>query len=72
MTTIIQNYLCIVDYHSKFPVVKWLEGLSAESLITTTNVIFTKNGIPPKLMSDTGTNFVSEKFWQFCKTINVE
>ena len=23
-------------------------------------------------MSDAGTNFVSGKFWQFCKTINVE
>ena len=26
----------------------------------------------PKTMSDAGTNFVSDKFWQFCKTINVE
>ena len=67
-----KNYLCIVDYHSKFPVVKRLEGLSAESLITTTKVIFTKYGISQKLMSDAGTNFVSEKFWQFSKTINAE
>ena len=67
-----KNYLCIVGYHSKFPVVKRLEGLSAESLITTTEGIFPEYGIPQKLMSDSGTNFVSEKFWQFCKTINVE
>ena len=26
----------------------------------------------PKLMSDADTNIVSEKFWQFCKTINVK
>ena len=49
-----------------------LEELSAESLITTTKFIFAEYGIPQKLMSDAGTNFVSEKFWQFCKTINVE
>ena len=67
-----KNYLCIVDYHSKFPIVKRLEGLSAESLITTTKVIFAKYGIPQKIMSDAGTNFVSEKFQHFCKTINVE
>ena len=67
-----KNYLCIVDYHSKFPIIKRLEGLSAESLITTTKVIFAEYGIPQKLMSDDGTNFVSEKFWQFSKTINVE
>ena len=67
-----KNYLCIVDYHNKFPVIKRLEGLSAESLITTTKVIFAKYGIPQKLMSDAGTNFGFRKFWQFCKTINVE
>ena len=67
-----KNHLCIVDYHSEFPVIKGLEGLSAESLITTTKVIFPEYGISPKLMSDAGTNFVSEKFQQFCKTINVE
>ena len=67
-----KNYLCIVDHHSKFPIVRSLEGLSAESLITTTKFIFTEYGIPQKLMSDAGTNFVSEKFWQFYKMINVE
>ena len=67
-----KNYLCIVDYHSKFPVIKRLEGLSAESLITTTKVISAKYGICQKPMLDASTNFVSEKFQQFCKTINVE
>ena len=65
-------YLCIVDYHSKFPNAKQLERLSAESLITKIKVIFTEYGIPHKLMSDAGTNFVSDKSQQFCKTINVE
>ena len=67
-----KNYLCIIDYHSKFPVIKRLEGLTAESLITTTKVIFAKYGISPKQMSDTGTNFISDKFQQFCKSINVK
>ena len=71
-TLIIRNYLCIVDYHSKFPMVERLEGLSVESLITAIKVIFTEYGIPCKLMSDTGTNFVSDKFWKFCNSINVE
>ena len=66
-----KNYLCIVDYHSKFPIVKRLEGLSAESLITKIKVIFSEYGIPQKLMSDAGTNLISDKFWQLCKTINV-
>ena len=28
-----ENYLCIVDYHSKFPVIKKMGDLSADSLI---------------------------------------
>ena len=41
-----KNYLCIVDYHSKFPVIKRMEGLSMESLITTIKIIFAEYGIP--------------------------
>ena len=35
-----KNHLCIVDYHSKFQVIKRMEGLSTESLIITTKIIF--------------------------------
>ena len=65
-------YLYVVDYYSKFPVVKRLEGLSAESLIAAMKVIFTEYGKPHEVMSGTGTNFVSDKFWTFCNSINVE
>ena len=57
-----KNYLCIKDYNSKFPVIKKSEGLSAESLITTTKIISAKYGIPQKIMSDAGMNFVSDRF----------
>ena len=67
-----KNYLCIIDYNSKFPVVKKLEGLSVESLITTTKIIFAKYGNPQKVMSDASMNFVSDRFHQFCKSINIE
>ena len=67
-----KNYLCIVDYHSKFPVVKRLEGLSTENLITTAKVIFAENAIPCKLMSDIGTNFISDRFKQFCSSLNIK
>ena len=40
-----KNYLCIIDYHSKFPVVKRMERLSRENLITTAKVIFSEYGI---------------------------
>ena len=67
-----KNYLCIIDYHSKFPVIKRMEGLSTESLITTMKVIFVEYGIPHRLMSDAGINFVSEKIRSFCSRLNIE
>ena len=67
-----KNYLCIIDYHSESPVIKRMEGLSAESLIATIKVIFAEYGIPHRLMSDDGNNFVSEKFRSFCSSLNIE
>ena len=61
-----------MDYHSKFPVIKRMEGLSTESLIATTKIIFAEYGIPCKIMSDPGTNFVSDKFRKFCIRLNIE
>ena len=57
-----KNYLCIVDYNSKFPIVKRLEGMSAENHNNAVKIIFTEYGIPQKIKSDAGTNFVSNRF----------
>ena len=35
-----KNNLCIVDYHSKFPIVKKAEDMAADSLILVFKVIF--------------------------------
>ena len=67
-----KHYLCIVDYNNKFLLVKRLEGLSADNLINMVKTIFAKYGIPHKLMSDVGINFISDKFHQFCKSVNIE
>ena len=67
-----KHYLCIVDYSSKFPVIKRLEDLSADNLMNVVKIIFAKYGIPQKIMSDAGTNFVADRFQQFCKLINIE
>ena len=41
-----KNYLCIVDYHCKFPAIKRMEGLSMGSRIATIKIIFAEYGIP--------------------------
>ena len=67
-----KNYLCILDYHGKFPLIKNTKDLSADSLILACKIIFFKYGLPRKLMSDAGGNFISEKFEKFCKKLNIE
>ena len=49
-----------------------MEGLLADNLITTVKIIFAEYGIPYRLMSEAGSNFVSEKFRSFCSSLNVE
>ena len=49
-----------MDYHSKFPIVKKMEGLSVDNLISAFKVVFSEYGIPKRIMSDVGSNFISE------------
>ena len=67
-----KNYLCIVDYHSKFPVIKYTEDLSADILIPACKIIFSEYDLPQKIMSDAVGNFISDKFKQFFQNMNIE
>ena len=51
-------YLCIFNYHSKFPIVKRAEDMSTESLILECKVIFLEYGLLKRIMSDAGGNFI--------------
>ena len=67
----ILTLLCIVDYFTKFPFVKKTSDLSAESLIKSVKIVFEEVGLPEKIVLDTGTNFKSDKFRQFCRQLNI-
>ena len=49
-----------------------MEGLSAESLIAAVKAIFAEYGTPQGIMSDAGSNFISEKLRNFCHSLNIE
>ena len=59
-----KQYLCIVDYHNKLLMIKKTRDLSADSLILVCKIIF---AVSRKIMSDSGGNFISDKFKTFCK-----
>ena len=52
-----KTYLCIVDYHSKFPVIKKTEGLSASNVILACS-LFSECKLTNEIISDAGGNFV--------------
>ena len=64
--------LFIVDYYSIFPVVKKTDGLSAGNLIRAVKIVFAEFGLPKKLVSDVGMNFISDKLRQLCRQCNIE
>ena len=57
--------LYIVDYYSKFSVMKKADGLSADDLVRAVNIFFTEFGPPKKMFSDVGINFISDQLKQF-------
>ena len=69
-----KNYLWIIDYHSKFPVIKMIKGLSEDNWILSCKVFvfLQKYGLSKTIIWDAGGNFISEKFKEFYKILNIE
>lgn len=66
-------YLCVIDYYSKFPIIRRLEKETSADLIDTFKGIFSEHGgIVEKIVSDSGTNFTSEEFKKFARSLNIE
>ena len=63
-----QNYLSLIkDYSIKFPRVKQTEVLLANHLIKGHKIVFAECGLPKKIMSNVGADFVLETFQEFCR-----
>ena len=64
--------LCILDHYSKLPAVKETDSLLVDDLIRVAVIVFTEFGLSNRIVSDVGMNFVSDKFKQFCRQLNIE
>ena len=58
----------MVEYHRKFPVIKKMTDLSADSPILTWKIIFSEYTLPKKMMADADGNFISDKLKDSAKT----
>ena len=68
----IRNYLLCSGLSQQVPSLQKMQDLSAGSLILTCKIIFSKYGLPKKIMSDASSNFILEKFKESAKTKNIE
>ncbi|XP_019628682.1 PREDICTED: uncharacterized protein K02A2.6-like [Branchiostoma belcheri] len=57
-------FLLVVDYYSKFPIVKTLKSLKASTVTQAFKGIFAEQGIPDEVICDNGTQFTSQEFRQ--------
>ncbi|KAI8517626.1 hypothetical protein Bbelb_036430 [Branchiostoma belcheri] len=57
-------FLLVVDYYSKFPIVKTLKSLKASTVTQAFKGIFAEQGIPDEVICDNGAQFTSQEFRQ--------
>ena len=65
-------YLCLIDYYSKFPVIHELPDNSTHSLKEAIKDIISEYGFFTELVSDAGTNVMSDKFQTFCRKLDIK
>ena len=66
------DYLLIVDYYSRFPVLRKLCSLTSKTVIRHFKEVFAEFGIPKTIISDGGTQFTSQEFKDFASLWNIE
>ena len=54
------QYMLIVDYHSRFPIVRRLPSTATSSIIKTLKLVLSEHGIPKTIVTDGGPQFRSE------------
>ena len=68
-----QNFLMIVDYMSRWLVVKQLySAISARNVIRVMNEVFADFGMPETIVSDCGSQFLGMEFRGFCERLGIQ
>ena len=63
-----KDYLLVSYYYSKFPFVRRLPiNMTSSTVVGILKELFSEQGIPERVMSDNGPQFVSEAFKTFAK-----
>ena len=66
------HYILVFDYFSLFPVIIKLQSLHLMSIIKHLKDIFTEIGVPRCIVSDGGTQFMSQEFQDFMRSWDIQ
>ena len=68
------EYLVIIDYYSKMPIIRKMPTSQCNSakMITLLKELFAEHGIPEEIRSDNGPQFASHLFAEFTKDWNIK
>lgn len=66
------KFLIIVDHYSDYFEVDILKDLTPSTLIDCCKINFARHGIPARVCTDNGTNFISQEFKTFCLKWDIE
>ena len=59
----------ITDAFSKWPEIHEIKSTTAEAIISKLKHIFAAQGLPKRIVSDNGPQFVASEFQQFCQLL---
>ena len=60
------KYLMTVDYSSRFPVIRLLNDITADTICNHFTSVLAEYGLPSVIIGDFGTQFISAKFKDSC------
>ena len=67
-----EHYLVLVDYYSDWIEFDLMRNKTAAEIINLKQKQFARWGIPEEIVTDSGTNYDSAEFSQFCKRQNIK
>ena len=67
-----KRYLMIVDYYSRFIIVKFLPDIRAETVSNAFIEVLMEYGLPSIIMADCGTQYTSDLFKNKCKDSGIQ
>lgn len=66
------KYLMIVDYYSRFPVIRLIANMTANTICNHFQQVLSEYGLPSHIHADFGTQYISKEFREKCENSGIK